>query len=33
MPGGLADLQALSHLLGSQPFLFGQTPHGIDAAA
>ena len=30
---GLADLQALAHLLGEQPFLFGGAPHGIDAAA
>ncbi|MFL5336533.1 MAG: Tom37 metaxin N-terminal-like domain-containing protein, partial [Geminicoccaceae bacterium] len=30
---GLADLQALSHLLGRQPFLFGDEPHSTDCGA
>jgi glutathione S-transferase len=29
---GLADLAALASLLGAGPFLFGQRPHGADAA-
>ena len=30
---GLADLGALSHLLGEQPFLFGVKPHSTDCGA
>ena len=30
---GLADLGALSHLLGEQPFLFGAKPHSTDCGA
>ena len=30
---GLADLRVLASLLGEQPFLFGELPHSIDAAA
>src|SRR3954447_1355749 len=30
---GIKDLQVLANLLGDRSFLFGEKPHGVDAAA